>query len=120
MHLFQDNMPLTESMLKDLYFEYDNHLERILHPNEILNAILIEAPNLDNEASNQFKDDMNNSVANMAISLSYQSITLSQNNEPLLELIINAKDSYLRLKTLLLKVIHYIQVRNYVKVCHQK
>ncbi|MFF0676552.1 IucA/IucC family protein [Staphylococcus xylosus] len=78
------------------YFEYDNHLERILHPNEILNAILIEAPNLDNEASNQFKDDMNNSVANMAISLSYQSITLSQNNEPLLELIINAKDSYLR------------------------
>ncbi|MEJ7370982.1 sialic acid synthase, partial [Staphylococcus caprae] len=34
------------------YFEYDNHVERILHPNEILNAILIEAPNLDNEASN--------------------------------------------------------------------
>lgn len=78
------------------YFEYNNHLDRILHPNEILNAILIEAPNLNNDASNQFKDDMNNSVANMAISLSYQSITLSQNNEPLLELIINAEDSYLR------------------------
>ncbi len=38
-----------------------------MHPNEILNAILIEAPNLDNEASNQFKDDMNNSVANILL-----------------------------------------------------
>ncbi|KRG08044.1 IucA/IucC family protein [Staphylococcus sp. NAM3COL9] len=78
------------------YFECNSRLERILHPNEILDSILIESPVLDNDASNQFKDDMNNSVANMAIALSYQLITLSINNEPLLELIINEKDSYLR------------------------
>ena len=69
---------------------------RILHPNEVLADILKENPELDNEASSQFKDDMENSVANMALALSYQAYEMQHSKEPLLEIIINEQDSYLR------------------------
>ena len=58
---------------------------RILHPNEVLADILKENPELDNEASSQFKDDMENSVANMALALSYQAYEMQHSKEPLLK-----------------------------------
>lgn len=78
------------------YFEQNNEYHRILHPSEILSCILLEAPHLDNEASMQFKEDMDNSVANMAIALSYQAYTLTDDSEPLCELIYASADPYLR------------------------
>ncbi len=78
------------------YFESKHNLERILHPNEILSCILTEVPTLNNDASYQFREDINNSVANMAISLSFQMITLADETLPLGQLIIEAEDSYLR------------------------
>src|SRR5699024_10279782 len=78
------------------YFEYNNNIERIIHPNDILACILIEVPSLNNDASKQFSDDLNNSVANMAISLSFQIISLANESQPLAQLIIDAEDSYLR------------------------
>ena len=64
---------------------------RILHPNEVLADILKENPELDNEASSQFKDDMENSVANMALALAYQAYEMQHSNEPLLEIILMNK-----------------------------
>ena len=78
------------------YFENKDNFERILHPEEILTCILTEAPTLDNDASHQFREDINNSVANMAISLSFQTITLADETLPLGQLIMEAEDSYLR------------------------
>lgn len=77
------------------YLEEDDHVERVLHPNDVLNCILSVAPELDNAASAQFYEDLNNSVANMAIALSYQKYLLEQNNQSLNDLITKAKDSYL-------------------------
>lgn len=77
------------------YFENHNKIQRILHPNEVLDCILTEAPHLDNAASAQFKEDMNNSSANMAIALSYQTLTLEAQDAPIFDLIASASDSYL-------------------------
>ncbi|WP_436862412.1 IucA/IucC family protein [Staphylococcus caeli] len=77
------------------YFENHSKIQRVLHPNEVLDCILTEAPHLDNAASYQFKEDINNSSANMAIALSYQSLTLDGYNNPIFDLIANASDSYL-------------------------
>lgn len=76
--------------------KHSNQFCRILHPNEILASILKEKPALDNEASSQFKDDMENSVANMALALAYQAYEMQHANEPLLDIIFNEQDSYLR------------------------
>ncbi|UDI77764.1 sialic acid synthase [Staphylococcus taiwanensis] len=70
--------------------------KRLIHPNEVLNYILSEKPELDNSASKQFKDDMDNSVANMALALTYQAFDMRDATQPLWELIRTAKDSYLR------------------------
>ncbi|NWK84103.1 sialic acid synthase [Staphylococcus sp. GSSP0090] len=78
------------------YFAQNNEYDRVLHPSEVLSCILLEAPHLDNKASMQFKEDMDNSVANMAIALSYQAYTLTDYNEPLCELIFSSDDPYLR------------------------
>ena len=56
------------------YFEQDQVMRRVLHPKEILDCILIEAPELNNDASAQFLEDINNSVANMAIAISFDII----------------------------------------------
>lgn len=77
------------------YIEHNGNYNRVQHPNEILNIILTISPELDNEASTQFYEDLNNSVTNMAIALSYQAYTLENNKKTLYELIINAEDSYL-------------------------
>ncbi|MCP6467865.1 hypothetical protein NL473_27705, partial [Klebsiella pneumoniae] len=45
--------------------------QRIMHPEEVLEVILTEAPKFKGPASDQFSDDMMNSVANMALALSY-------------------------------------------------
>ena len=76
------------------YCDSDGRHVRILHPNEVLADILKENPELDNEASSQFKDDMENSVANMALALSYQAYEMQHSKEPFI--IINEQDSYLR------------------------
>lgn len=78
------------------YFEKNKKFSRIKHPNDILECILTEVPHLNNEASMQFKDDMDNSVANMAIALSYQSYTLNDTHQSLLDLIVSSDDPYLR------------------------
>lgn len=78
------------------YFEDKNEIERIYHPDEILSCILTEAPELNNEASAQFSSDINNSVANMAIALSFQAYALANEYAPLWQLIANDTDSYLR------------------------
>lgn len=78
------------------YFEQDQVMTRVLHPKEILDCILIEAPELNNDASAQFLEDINNSVANMAIAISFQHHTLSETTAPLWELIDQHPDSYLR------------------------
>ena len=87
---------------------------RILHPNEVLD-ILKENPELDNEASSQFKDDMENSVANMALALSYQAYEMQHSKEPLLEIIINEQDSYLRSEQAVIEDIRFILELNCAK-----
>lgn len=77
------------------YIEHNGSYNRVQHPNEILNIILTISPELDNEASTQFYEDLNNSVTNMAIALSYQAYTLENNKKSLYDLIINSEDSYL-------------------------
>lgn len=77
------------------YIEDNGNYNRVQHPNEILNIILTISPELDNEASTQLYEDLNNSVTNMAIALSYQAYTLENNKKSLYELIMNAEDSYL-------------------------
>lgn len=77
------------------YIEDNGNYNRVQHPNEILNIILTISPELDNDASTQFYEDLNNSVTNMAIALSYQAYTLENNKKSLYELIMNAEDSYL-------------------------
>ncbi|RIL71563.1 sialic acid synthase [Staphylococcus devriesei] len=69
---------------------------RIMHPNEVLALILIEAPNLDNDASQQFKDDLENSVVNMTLALTHQAYTMRDTTETLWEIISKNTDSYLR------------------------
>ncbi|MBB2507486.1 N(2)-citryl-N(6)-acetyl-N(6)-hydroxylysine synthase [Staphylococcus cohnii subsp. cohnii] len=77
------------------YIEHNGSYNRVQHPNEILNIILTISPELDNEASTQFYEDLNNSVTNMAIALSYQAYTLENNKKSLYDLIINSEDTYL-------------------------
>ncbi|MCE5034306.1 sialic acid synthase [Staphylococcus cohnii] len=77
------------------YIEHNGSYNRVQHPNETLNIILTISPELDNEASTQFYEDLNNSVTNMAIALSYQAYTLENNKKSLYDLIINSEDSYL-------------------------
>lgn len=69
---------------------------RVTHPLEVLDYILIEDPTLDNEASEQFKADLDNSVANMALALAYQAYHMRDTDKPLLDIISNHEDSYLR------------------------
>lgn len=77
--------------------KHHNHeYERIQHPNDILDLILAEAPKLDNAASEQFRDDLNNSAANMILALSYQAKHMQLSHESLWELITKSEDSYLR------------------------
>ncbi|MEX6356727.1 IucA/IucC family protein [Staphylococcus cohnii] len=77
------------------YIAHNGSYNRVQHPNEILNIILTISPELDNEASTQFYEDLNNSVTNMAIALSYQAYTLKNNKNSLYDLIIKSEDSYL-------------------------
>ena len=63
------------------YIEDNGNYNRVQHPNEILNIILTISPELDNDASTQFYEDLNNSVTNMAIALSYQAYTLENNKK---------------------------------------
>lgn len=74
----------------------EDDFERVLHPNQILDWILIEDENLNNEASIQFRNDLNNSAANMTFALSFQHHTMRNERAPLYHLIKNANDSYLR------------------------
>lgn len=78
------------------YITNQHQIQRVLHPEAILNLILSEAPHLNNEASEQFLDDINNSAANMAIALSFQTYQLTDVTTPLFELINQHQDPYLR------------------------
>ena len=68
----------------------------IVHPEQVLDVILTDAPEYKGAASDQFSDDMLNSAANMAMALSYQHLTLKDENRAMLEIIANHIDSYLR------------------------
>lgn len=72
------------------------NVERILHPEEILDVILTDAPEYKGAASDQFSDDVMNSAANMAMALSYQHLALKDENRAMLEIIADNIDSYLR------------------------
>lgn len=74
----------------------DSIFYRVEHPNDILEWVLIEAPELDNEASDQFKDDLTNSAANMIFAISYQAYSMKDESRPLFDIIKNHDDSYLR------------------------
>ncbi|MEJ7514730.1 sialic acid synthase, partial [Staphylococcus lugdunensis] len=63
--------------------QYQDEFKRILHPNDILDWILTESPELDNEASQQFRDDQTNSAANMTFALSYQYFKMKDDRAPL-------------------------------------
>lgn len=66
------------------------------HPNEILECILIEAPDLKNAASDQFQQDLINSATNMTFAISYQALSMQHDSAPLFNIIENSEDSYLR------------------------
>lgn len=84
--------------------KHHNHeYERIQHPNDILDLILAEDPKLDSAASEQFRDDLNNSATNMILALSYQANYMQLNHESLWELIANSEDSYLRSEQLVIE-----------------
>ena len=76
--------------------KHNDDFNRILHPNVVLDWILTEAPELDNEASQQFRDDQTNSAANMTFALSYQYFKMCDDRAPLYDIIKNHQDSYLR------------------------
>ena len=78
------------------YFIEDNKCKRILHPSEVLDCILIELPELNNSASEQFNADMINSAANLALAISFQALTFENDHTELWQLIEHAEDSYLR------------------------
>ncbi|MEB6570041.1 IucA/IucC family protein [Staphylococcus auricularis] len=78
------------------YISTEQQTERLLHPNQVLNFILKADPELDNAASQQFSEDMDNSIANLALALSYQTLTMKDESAPLWQLIKQAEDSYLR------------------------
>ena len=65
----------------------DSSFYRVEHPNDILEWVLIEAPELDNEASDQFKDDLTNSAANMIFAISYQAYSMKGESQPLFDII---------------------------------
>ena len=67
--------------------KHNDDFNRILHPNVVLDWILTEAPELDNEASQQFRDDQTNSAANMTFALSYQYFKMCDDRAPLYDII---------------------------------
>ncbi|HCV3535268.1 TPA: D-ornithine--citrate ligase SfaD [Staphylococcus aureus] len=73
-----------------------NTITRVHHPNEILECILIEAPDLKNVASDQFQQDLINSATNMTFAISYQALSMQHDSAPLFNIIENSEDSYLR------------------------
>lgn len=73
-----------------------NTITRVHHPNEILECILIEAPDLKNAASDQFQQDLINSATNMTFAISYQALSMQHDSTPLFNIIDNSEDSYLR------------------------
>lgn len=58
---------------------------------------------------------MENSVANMALALSYQAYEMQHSKEPLLEIIINEQDSYLRSEQAVIEDIRFILELNCAK-----
>ncbi|HCZ7529963.1 TPA: D-ornithine--citrate ligase SfaD [Staphylococcus aureus] len=73
-----------------------NMITRVHHPNEILECILIEEPDLKNAASDQFQQDLINSATNMTFAISYQALSMQHDSAPLFNIIENSEDSYLR------------------------
>lgn len=80
------------------YIKYNHKhtIARVQHPNEILDCILVEAPHLENEASEQFHQDLINSANNMTFAISYQALTMQHDNAPLFNIIESFNDCYLR------------------------
>lgn len=74
----------------------DQHVQRVQHPVEILDLILTEANQYMGPASQQFHDDLMNSAANMALSLSFQALSLKDEGRSMLDIIDANIDSYLR------------------------
>ncbi|EKU45845.1 IucA/IucC family protein [Staphylococcus massiliensis] len=75
----------------------DNHqFTRVLHPEVVLNFILTETPELKNDASAQFRSDMENSVANLALAISYRDLNFKDQDETLLTILKASEDSYLK------------------------
>lgn len=80
------------------FFKNQTTLEyvRVLHPNEIMKYLLQEVSQLDNKASQQFKEDLINSSSNMTLSMSYQDYMMQNDTRHLLDIIENSEDTYLR------------------------
>lgn len=91
-HAF-DRIDVEGPYIKD---DITNTITRVHHPNEILECILIEAPDLKNAASDQFQQDLINSATNMTFAISYQALSMQHDSAPLFNIIENSEDSYLR------------------------
>ncbi|MDR5601993.1 IucA/IucC family protein [Staphylococcus coagulans] len=77
--------------------------ERVLHPNEILDVIIQEDTQYDGEAAKQFRDDLENSAAHMALALSYQAQHSLNDFPTLLDYIEAQNDRYLTSEQLVIE-----------------
>ncbi|KIX89907.1 sialic acid synthase [Staphylococcus microti] len=77
------------------YWQHDDHYERIMHPNEVLDTIIAEDSNYQGAAAEQFRDDLNNSACYMALAVSYQQLKYNETSETLLTTIAHQQDPYL-------------------------
>ncbi|MBI5975886.1 IucA/IucC family protein [Staphylococcus canis] len=74
------------------YWQDGHHFKRVAHPNEILDIIIQEDDTYQGDAAEQFRDDLENSAANMIMAISYQSLyghpmnidTLTRESDPYL------------------------------------
>ena len=90
MHRSLDSMHLIVLTCKVLSITSKGNImmtSTVFYTNVVLDWILTEAPELDNEASQQFRDDQTNSAANMTFALSYQYFKMCDDRAPLYDII---------------------------------
>ncbi|ELJ9249167.1 sialic acid synthase [Staphylococcus pseudintermedius] len=73
----------------------DGEDRRVLHPNEVLDVIINEDTRYQGASAEQFRDDMENSAAHMALALSYQAQHPLKDAPSLLDYIEAQDDPYL-------------------------
>ncbi|CAM3168520.1 IucA/IucC family protein [Staphylococcus argensis] len=77
------------------YLKDKKQVHRVMSPLEVLDLILKEDSSYRTEASEQFKDDLENSMTHMGLSLSYRLWTKKDRNQSLYDHLIEAQDPYL-------------------------